>query len=285
MILLNAARMASLATNADLSSLVACSSSPIYRSGSPAGNSSAGTLLYSADYSGALPSGVYATGTSTASIVSGALQLTYPANAISNSSSAAHDVSVAANNISDVYISFRAKMPNALWGTKFLKIFGKKSTTNTLDDTYSNTTFNLTYTSGALEQISFGDGSQLANDTAQVIAVAGGSQPSLGSRNTSAVISCPQGKAFLPIDWGTGWHTFKIRAKFNSGTSAGTEVADGAYYLEIDGNVYVNATGLFNRSWQSGNIEYIELGGYTQGSNPAFDMEFDDFRISTGDFA
>jgi hypothetical protein len=34
--------------------------------------------------------------------------------------------------------------------------------------------------------------------------------------------------------------------------SAADEVADGAYYVEIDGQVYVDATGLFNRHWSNG---------------------------------
>ena len=267
----------------NLSGLIANGSSPKYDPAYSAGNRAVPTLLYSENYSGSLPSGVLATGTSTATIVNGELKMTYPANADINGLPF-HGVDLSTLNVSDVYIQFKARMPNAKWGLKFLKIFGKVTTTNTSNDTYSNTTWQLIYGTGAFEAVQFGDGSALANDNASAIGFAGGTQSGLTARNSGAIVSCPQSKAFLVSDWGTSIHQFKIRTKFNTGTSALNEVADGAYYLEIDGNVYLNATGLFNRSWQSGNIDRIEIGGYTTGSNPSFDIEYDDLIISTGGF-
>lgn len=250
--------------------------------------SGAGTVVYSETFAGpSLPDGAYSTGSAVVSIYENALRIQYPANAVSTESFGAHGVGEQIAGLQQVYLEYEAKMPNSKWGMKFLKTFGERSTTVTPDDTYSNTTIGLDYTGvdyGSLYAISFGDGSTLDNDTASVIQVAGGVQASLGARNTSAVISCPKGSAFSSTDWGTGWHKFRIMIKFSSGTSSETDTPDGEYYLEIDDEVYVIASGLFNRSWQSLPMSYLELGGYTQGSNPAFDMSFRNLIISTGGF-
>lgn len=267
----------------NLSGLIANSSSPRYDPANPLGNRVVPILLYSESYSGTLPTGVLATGISTAAIINGELKMTYPANAETNGLPF-QTVDLSSYNVADLYIQFKARMPNAKWGLKFLKIFGKVSTTNTPNDTYSNTTWQLIYGTGAFEAVQFGDGSSLSNDNASAIGFEGGVQGGLTARNSGAIISCPQSKAFLVSDWGTAMHQFKFRVKFNTGTSALNEVADGAYYLEIDGNVYVDATNIFNRSYQSGNIDRIEIGGYTTGNNPSFDIEYDDLIISTGGF-
>jgi hypothetical protein len=90
---------------------------------------------------------------------------------------------------------------------------------------------------------------------------------------------------FPSTAWGTGWHHFRMHIKFNSGTSSSNEVADGEYYLEIDGKVYVDATGFFNRNPQNGPIGYVGFFGWAQDDPQPFDVWYDNIVISTGGFA
>ncbi len=90
--------------------------------------------------------------------------------------------------------------------------------------------------------------------------------------------------AFSSADWGTGWHHFRIHIKFNSGTTTLNEVPDGEIYIEIDGKIYVNATGLFNRNPANGPIDHIEFFGWAQNETQPFQVWYDDIRISTGGF-
>jgi hypothetical protein len=177
------------------------------------------------------------------------------------------DFSVASLHTEDIYIDFWAKMPAAKQGLKFLKIFGANQGAG-----YANTTFSLDYTGydfGAMYQVSFGDGTGLQNDTANVINFDGSSPSLIGRSYGLAAVSTPQMTRFASSQWGTSWHHFQMHVKFNSGTSSANEVNDGAYYVAIDDKVYVNATGLFNRNPSNGPIDYIELLGWSQnGSTP-----------------
>ena len=141
----------------------------------------------------------------------------------------------------DVYIEFWAKMPGAKEGCKFLKIFGDRSDGN------ANTTISTNYTGGdwgAIDQVSFGDGTTRRNDSQNSINLSGQDPQSIGRSYGKATVSTPQMSTFSSQDWGTAWHHFRVHVKFNSGTTPQNEVADGEYYLEIDGKVYVDATGL-----------------------------------------
>ena len=60
---------------------------------------------------------------------------------------------------------------------------------------------------------------------------------------------------------------------------------DGEYYLEVDGKVYVNATGLYNRNPANGPIKRIAFFGWAQTETQPFQLWYDDIRISTGGFA
>lgn len=177
----------------------------------------------------------------------------------------------------DVYIQLRAKFidPHSV---KFVKVHGIEVGPN-----YSNTTYGLGM-SGTMSQVSFGDGSAEANDTANVINLSG-SDPSWVGRSypDTAVILTPQMSSFTGFSDGD-WHDIKIHHKFNSGTTAEDEVADGEYYVEIDGDVYVDATGLFNRHPASAAVEYIAFGDWAQGNDYAFTVFFDDIKISLGGF-
>lgn len=181
----------------------------------------------------------------------------------------------------DVYIEFWAKMPGAKEGCKFLKIFGDRSDGN------ANTTISTNYTGGdwgAIDQVSFGDGTTRRNDSQNSINLSGQDPQSIGRSYGKATVSTPQMSTFSSQDWGTAWHHFRVHVKFNSGTTPQNEVADGEYYLEIDGNVYVDATGLFNRNPVNGPITTIEFFGWAQKNPQPFQLWYYDIRISTGGF-
>ncbi len=188
---------------------------------------------------------------------------------------------ISAAKTRDVYIEFWAKMPGAKQGLKFLKIFGGNSSG------YANTTFALDYAGGdkgAMTQVSFGDGKSASNDTANVINFDGSNPDWVGRSYGTAKVSTPQKSRWASSNWGTGWHRFRIHCKFNSGTTAQNEVADGEYYVEIDNKVYVDAKGLFNRHYSNDPIDRIELFGWAQSGSQPFEIWYDDVRITTGGF-
>ncbi|HEV2268362.1 MAG TPA: hypothetical protein VGR92_02790 [Steroidobacteraceae bacterium] len=191
------------------------------------------------------------------------------------------DYNVKNLRIEDVYIEFWAKMPGTKGGCKFAKVFGDRS------DGYANTTIGTNYTGGdygAIYQIGFGDGKTLVNDGQHDIALDGTNPQSIGRSYGTAAVSTPQNSAFTSVDWGTAWHHFRIHVKFNSGTTRQNEVPNGEVYLEIDGNVYVDATGLYNRNPLNGPIHHIEFFGWAQKDPERFQLWYDDIRISTGGF-
>jgi hypothetical protein len=197
----------------------------------------------------------------------------------------AYDLSALA--LEDVYVEFWARMPAALHGLKFLKVFGGNAGGDT--GNYANTTFGLDYTGvdfGCMYQVSFGDGTSASNDTDNVINFDGTNPEWIGrSYGHGAVVQTPQMSLWASSNWGTSWHHFRLRAKFNSGTTATNEVADGAYYVEIDGKVYVDASGLFNRNPSNAPIDRIEIFGWSQNGTAPFQIEYDNLTISTGGFA
>ncbi len=191
--------------------------------------------------------------------------------------------SVASLNTEDVYIEFWARMPAAKEGCKFVKIFGQ----NLIQGNYANSTIGMDYTGvdyGAIRQISFGDGTSVANDDQNVINLNGANPQWIGRSYGTAVVQTPQDSVFSSADWGTGWHHFLIHVKFNSGTTAQNAVPNGELFLEIDGKVYADATGLYNRNPADGPINYIGFFGWAQGDPSAFQLDYYDIRISTGGF-
>lgn len=193
------------------------------------------------------------------------------------------DYSVASLNTEDIYIEFWAKMSGTPGGCKFLKIFGD----STPSTGHARATFGTDYTgvdSGAILQVMFGDGTNLKNDGENVIKLNGTDPRFIGRSYGTAVVNTPQMAGFSSADWGAGWHHFLVHAKFNSGTTAQNEVPNGEFFLEIDGKVYVDATGLYNRNPANGPINYIELFGWAQNDPKPFQIWFDDVRISTGGF-
>ncbi len=181
----------------------------------------------------------------------------------------------------DIYIEFWAKMSGAKGGCKFVKIFGLES------DGYADTTIPTNYNGGdygSIDQVAFGDGTGLRNDSQHSIRLDGQYPQWIGRSYGKATVLTPQNSAFSTTDWGTAWHHFRIHVRFNSGTSRQNEVADGEDYLEIDGNVYVDATGLYNRNPANGPISIVEFFGWAQQNPQAFQLSYYDIRISTGGF-
>ncbi|MBV1861890.1 MAG: hypothetical protein KUG77_25945 [Nannocystaceae bacterium] len=192
-----------------------------------------------------------------------------------------------------LYVRFAAKMPGAVkHGCKFLKVFGFNPRDNDLtgfdadiEANYANTTFGLDYTgegNGALLTIGFGDGSSTTNDTAAIVRL-DGSNPELAGRAFGLPgfsISTPNGP-WLAADWGDDWHLFEFYVKFNSGDSPRTEVNDGELGLRIDGLVYLEARGLFNRHWSNLPIEDIGIYNQSQGSSDGqFELWYDNLEIT-----
>ncbi len=192
------------------------------------------------------------------------------------------------NGHKELYIKFDVKMPNAKHGLKFLKVFGRNATGGT--NTVANTTFALDYTgidNGGMNFVGFGDGTTNSNDTQQILNLDGSNKSWVGRSwgNGASIISA--GSNFPSSAWGTGWHTFRLKIKFNDGTTAGNEINNGEIWVNIDGVDYVKATGLFNRHHTNGDIAYLSFGDWTQaptGGSPAFDIHYDNIYISQRGF-
>ena len=188
-------------------------------------------------------------------------------------------IAMSAYNTDHAYIRFRAKMPSAQkGGIKFLKIFGK-------DDGgggYANFACPLDYDgNGDINQVGFGDGTTNTNDTANVIQLNGGNPSYIGRSYGTAVVSTPVGASWPSTNWGTSWHLFEIYWKYNSGSTALNEVADGACTLKIDGVTYIEATGLLNSHYSNiKQIKEIGIFGY-QDNLVACDLWYDNIEIAT----
>ncbi|MBW4052630.1 MAG: hypothetical protein HIU85_14430 [Proteobacteria bacterium] len=212
-----------------------------------------------------------------------ALVGTYPKPATTGGSYLWAQYDMAALNSEDVYIEFWARMPGNKDGCKFVKIFGQ----DLPQGGYANTTFETDFTGvdyGSIRQISFGDGTTLDNDTQNVINFNGTYPDWIGRSYGTAVVNTPQMSNFSSADWGSVWHHFRIHVRFNSGTTSQDQTPNGEYYLEIDGKVYVDATGVYNRNPANGPIDHIGFFGWAQSDPSAFEVDYYDIRISTGGF-
>jgi hypothetical protein len=211
----------------------------------------------------------------------GSLKVNYPASGAGGVFAWANgDVFPINNNASEVYVQFKAKMPSvSKQGLKFCKIFGRNSGSN-----YANATFNLDYADGKMSQVIYGDGTAVTNDAQNAVRFDGAAFSVGRSYPSTAVIPAPQGAPWAASNWGTTWHDFKFHIKFNSGTTALNEVADGKVYVEIDGVVYADASGLFNRHYSNGPINYVGFFNWTQGGTVPFEVWIDNVIISEGGF-
>lgn len=183
----------------------------------------------------------------------------------------------------ELYIEFDARMPSAnKHGIKFIKGFGKQPAAGV-----ANLTFSLDYTgidNGGLVVLNFGDGTTITNDAQQFIDLRSPTGGASLGRAPSPQVSCPNG-TFASTDWGTAWHHFRIYFRFNEGTTALNEVANGAAYVEIDGQIKCDAGGLFNRHYTNERaFRGIGLFGATQNNPLGFTLEYDNVVVSTGGF-
>ena len=242
-----------------------------------------GTLIFSDDFASGSPSAGWtsygAQNGGTLAVVDNAWKGVMAAGVNDTTVYATENISL--YNLSDIYIQFQAKMPASKHGIKFCKVFGQTTSG------YANCTFGLNFTgidNGGMLGVGYGDGTSTTNDNTCEIFF-DSARTSTPGRAPSPTIIRPMNKDFASTDWGTSWHTFKLRVKFNSGTTAANEVPDGAFYVEIDGNVYLNASGLFNRHYSNPPIASIGFWNYTQGNPPSnFEIWYDDFKISMGGF-
>lgn len=188
------------------------------------------------------------------------------------------DFNMSALGIYDVYIEFKVKMGTVAGALKLLKVFSVNGGSD-----YANFTMQPDWNSaGFMKQIAFGDGTGTENDSGNVVRF-DGTNPSWAGRSypSTALISAPQAAGWNIT---AGYQTVKVHLKFNSGTTALNEVADGEIYVEVDGDVYMNATGLFNRHYSNGQIDRIGFFGYSQNNAAALDTYLTDIVISTGGF-
>lgn len=191
---------------------------------------------------------------------------------------------LAALNTRDVYIEFSAKLPAAKQGLKFLKIFGLREA----GKGYANSTIALVSDpgkQGGITQISFGHGVDLDNDTQNVINLNGQYPGWIGrSYDLGAVVETPQMSEWSAANWGNEWHKFRVRVKFNSGDTEANQKPDGAYYLEIDGKVYVDAKNIYNRHYLNKPIHSVSFFDWAQNGTQAFDVMLDNIVISKDGF-
>jgi len=186
----------------------------------------------------------------------------------------------------EIFVEFDARIPGTPGGSKFFKIFGGTDA----DQDYANTTFGLVADAGGtdngtMRQISFGDGTNTSSDTANVINF-GGEYPDWIGRSYGKGAKIITGQSnWKSTDWGNTWHHFETRIKFNTGSCiAGKpnipEVNDGAYLLKIDGKLYVEATGLFNRHCKNLPIRNINFFDWAQNGTNAFDIWLDNIKVT-----
>lgn len=183
----------------------------------------------------------------------------------------------------EVWVRYYARMPNAKHGLKNIKLFGIRD-----GDNYANVTFGLDYTgvdNGCMYQVSFGDGTTISNDTANVIELSGANPAAIGRSYGTAVVLTPQGALWPSSNWGTTKHLFELMFRHNTGTTALDEVANGACIVKIDGVTYVDATGLFTRHYSNGYFASVSMFGVTQGNTSALDFDiFDGATTARGGF-
>jgi hypothetical protein len=216
----------------------------------------------------------------------GSLKATYPLALGNIYAWARYDI--ASLNTRDVYVEFDAKIPASIQGVKFLKVFGRWAKIEGANS-YANATFGLDYSSvprGNMCAISYGDGTDLQNDTQVIISFDRDRQifQSRTDKTKLAEIMLPERRCWAQEDWGNKWHHFKYHVKFNSGTTKENEVADGEFYVEIDGKVYVNASKLFNRHFTNEPIGTITFFDWAQNGTAPFEVWLDNIRITTGGF-
>lgn len=191
------------------------------------------------------------------------------------------DMGILAGDYQEIYVEFEARYPGTVHGNKFCKLFGSSAGTG-----YANMTAGPNYSANqSFDRISFGDGTTVSQDTTHQIRLDGTTDANdMGRGWATSNINTPNGE-FIATDWGTDWHTFRMYFKYNTGTTSGNEVANAAAYLDIDGVLYCDAGGFFNRN--PNNSQYasaIGLFGYLQGNSVDIELNYDNVKLTVGGF-
>lgn len=192
-------------------------------------------------------------------------------------------------DIYEVFVQFDARMPlGALGGLKFCKVFGIRTDSqgnvnNDSNPNFANTTFGLWYTNGEFQAVSWGDGATATNnDTNSIVSFNGTGHVFNRADGLGVVATTPKGRYFDATDWGTDWHRFHLRVRFNSGTTAANETNDGLVEVYIDGELWARAENIYNRHYSNRGIYAVKLFGWTEGPNPSFTLDIDNVHVTTG---
>lgn len=176
------------------------------------------------------------------------LRITYSGTAPSDPAMAAINRSIANENLSSIYVRFYFKVSVVNvnnGGCKFLKLFGKGTSTN-----YANSTFILNYNHSYLRDIMYGDGSRIENDTQDTIWYSG------YHTDPNAVVQVYT-QTFVPVV--NRWHCYEGYMKYNTNNNR-----DGEYKVWIDGALRLHARNIKNR--HNDNVPYfqsVRLGDYS----------------------
>lgn len=212
----------------------------------------------------------------------GSLRGTYPATFNTGGNYIWSIIKIPQRDVNEIFIEFKAKMPSNKLGNTFLKVFGQYSS----NTGYANTTFRLDPETGEMYAVGFGDGDvngddNVKNESDNVILFGGDYLNWMGRSYGVADVKLPQKKSF---QWDNEWHHFRFMVRYHSGNSKATEKPDGAYYVEIDGKVYVDTKNFYNRHYLNLPIDKIELFGLARGGKKPFEQLYDDVIITTGNF-
>lgn len=213
---------------------------------------------------------------------------TYPST-IGGNANGGFALNIESYQAQEIYVEMKVRYPFAgqKQGLKFLKFFGADGDGVTTVDS-ANFTFNPQYDSnGVWNWVAFGDGTTTGNDTANAIYFKEPAewwlQDAKGRNKNLAGFSVSR-PANSDYTFDENLHTIRCIAKYNSGNTLGNEVNDGRFYIEIDGLVYMDATGVFNSHYSNKKFfKTVEFFGWTQNTG-AFVIDYADIKISTGGF-
>jgi len=198
----------------------------------------------------------------------------------------------------DIYIEFEAKMIPASYSggqigaVKFLKCFGLQDVNGDEDGDYVNYTMQPQWASnGMLTQVAYGDGTLVENDSNHSVDFNGAdltkagrsyANPQPATVSQPAVVNAPQASNFTLTP--NTVHTFRLRIKMNTSDGVSVETPDGIITVDIDGNNYMTATGLYNKHPTNGAFDNIGFYNHGQANYSAFTLRYSAIKISTGGF-
>jgi len=190
--------------------------------------------------------------------------------------------------LQDFYVEFKAKFQNGLGACKFFKVGGINGNQN-----YANFTMQLEWfnpqapypQTAFISRIGFGDGAGTENDGNNVVEFVNTNPSWIGSRNYPYTVNDPntsvtrtRNSNWVPVV-GTVYD-FKVRIRYNSGTTALNEIADGIISVEIDGVEAVTASNMFNRHYTNGFLDKLDFFDWSQNNPTSFTLRYSSFKVS-----